>query len=260
MVPSAEAPELLEGHLACLYRGSRPGRPSCSSKGELQLPEAPRSGLGPLQVMDSQGRLRQRGRETCWALVQHPPRSPAPQHTMGSQKTGGAFAGLAQPPFLPRRLCLGVGGRPLPTPTSAPAQTPMGLSLWRPCSLPGPPVESTWLGYLPHRVVPPPKIVQVSCLPCCFPPSPWAIPTATQDRPWGVRETFRSPQAHGEDRDKIPKPSEEQPSEVGQKAGAHSCLPLMSWEHLEAGGGQGGPSLPFPAPRSSRVLPQRHQS
>ena len=71
-------------------------------------------------VMDSQGRLRQRGREACWALVQHPPRSPAPQHTMGSQKTGGAFVGLAQPPFLPRRLCLGVGGRPLPIPPTCP--------------------------------------------------------------------------------------------------------------------------------------------
>ena len=145
-----------------------------------------------------------------------------------------------------------LGGGHCQSPPPAPTQTPVGLSLQRPCSLLGPLVESTWLGYLPHRVVPPPKMVQVSCLPCCFPPSPWAIPAATQDRPWGVRETFRSPQAHGEDRDKIPKPSEEQPPEVGHEGG---CTFLPPPDELGAPGSWRWSGWSLPSPPSSPELP-----
>lgn len=137
MVTSAEALELLEGPPACLYRGSRPHGPSRSGLGEFQVEEAlrPHLGLGD-------GFPGEAGAEREEGLLSSGPastRSPVPrpaQPTMASQSVGRACAGLAQPPFLPRRLWLGVGEAT----GSTPAQTP--LSLQGPSSLPGCPWEA----------------------------------------------------------------------------------------------------------------------
>lgn len=147
MVTSAEALELLEGPLACLYRGSRPHGPSCSGPGEFQVEEALRPYLGL-----GDGLPGEAGAERLGGLLSPGPasaRSPAPcpaQPMRASQSIGRACAGLAQPPFLPRRRWLGVGEATGITP----AQTPLGLSLQGPGSLSGPPVECTW------RLVTPP--------------------------------------------------------------------------------------------------------
>lgn len=124
MVTSAEALELLEGPPACLYRGSRPHGPSRSGLGEFQVEEAlrPHLGLGD-------GFPGEAGAEREEGLLSSGPasaRSPVPrpaQPTMASQSVGRACAGLAQPPFLPRRLWLGVGEAT----GSTPAQTPLSL-------------------------------------------------------------------------------------------------------------------------------------
>ena len=78
--------------------------------------------------------------------------------------------------------------------------------------------------------------------------------------PGGSGKPFEAPRPMGKTETKFLNRVRSNLQRWGTKEGAHSCLPLMSWEHLEAGGGQGGPSLLRPAPRSSRVLPQRHQS
>lgn len=72
MVTSAEPLELLEGPLACLYRGSRPHRPSRSGLGEFHVEEA--LGLGD-------GLPAEAGAERRGGLLSSGPasaRSPAP--------------------------------------------------------------------------------------------------------------------------------------------------------------------------------------
>ena len=58
-----------------------------------------------------------------------------------------------------------------------------------------------WL--LPLLVVPSPKTVQLCCLPCCLPPSPWSASPPTQDRPRGVRETSEDPRPTGKIKAKL---------------------------------------------------------
>ena len=89
MVTSAEALELLEGPLACLYRGSRPHGPSCSGPGEFQVEEALRPYLGL-----GDGLPGEAGAERLGGLLSPGPasaRSPAPcpaQPMRASQSIG----------------------------------------------------------------------------------------------------------------------------------------------------------------------------
>ena len=68
---------------------------------------------------------------------------------------------------------------------------PWASALQGPGSVPGPPVECTR------------RLVQLCCLPCCLPPSPWSASPLTQDRPRGVRETSEDPRPMGKIKAKL---------------------------------------------------------
>lgn len=259
MVTSAEALELLEGPPACLYRGSRPHGPSRSGLGEFQVEEAlrPHLGLGD-------GFPGEAGAERQGGLLSSGPasaRSPAPrpaQPTTASQSVGRACAGLAQPPFLPRRLWLGVGGGYWQH-TCPDAPQPAGAQL-----PPRPPVGCTWrLGYSSLLVVPSPKTVQLCCLPCCLPPSPWSASPPTQDRPWGVRETSEDPRPMEKIKTKFQSWARGGIQRWGRKEGSYPDGRGSPGSWQGSGWSPTFPSLPpcrLPTSRGSHALPQRHQS
>ena len=126
------------------------------------------------------------------------------------------------------------------------------------------PVGGTWrLGYSSLLVVPSPKTVQLCCLPCCLPPSPWSASPPTQDRPWGVRETSEDPRPMGKIKTKFQSWARGSIQRWGRKEGSYpdGRGSPGSWQ-----GSGWSPTFPTPPPcrlptsRGSHALPQRRQS
>lgn len=184
MVTSAEALELLEGPLACLYRASRPHGPSLSGPGEFQVEEALRLRLGLGDGLPAEARAERWGGllSSGPASAGSPAPLPRPAHDgIPEHRKGLCWFGPTSISAKETVAWGGVGYCQHTCPDS-PGSQPAG-ALLPPGAACGIHLEA---GSLPPLGGPFPKMVQVSCLP----PSPWSTSPPIQDRPWGVRETF----------------------------------------------------------------------